>query len=122
MKIGSDVGWSAKGNGYGTVKVPQKLCAAEVKFVYKSGHVACRSGECITPAHVTRYMWSHSRMRACAYECVGDAGISNFGCKGSDALAIHLSTSNKVCKNKCSIAPFKGMLVKTHTNTNTEMR
>ena len=52
VKIGSDVGWSAKGNGYGTVKVPQKLCATEVKFVYKSGHVACRAGQCITPAHV----------------------------------------------------------------------
>merc|ERR1712048_1182996 len=80
LKIGSDVGWSAKGNGYGTVQVPAKVCASKVKFVHKSGHVACRAGS---------------------------AGISNFGCKGSSGIAIHLSTSNKVCKNKCSIAPFK---------------
>ena len=46
LKIGSDVGWSAKGNGYGTVQVPAKVCASKVKFVHKSGHVACRAGQC----------------------------------------------------------------------------
>ena len=45
LKIGSDVAWSAKGNGYGTVTVPTKLCAIQVKFVHKSGHVSCRTGQ-----------------------------------------------------------------------------
>ena len=55
-------------------------------------------------------------MHACAHEYAGDAGVSNFGCKGSSGIAIHLSTSDKACKNKCSIAPFKGIFVKTHRN------
>ena len=46
MKIGSDVSWSAKGNGFGTVQVPNKICASEVKFVHKSGHVSCEPGRC----------------------------------------------------------------------------
>ena len=55
-------------------------------------------------------------MHACAYEYAGDAGVSNFGCKGSSGIAIHLSTSNTACKSKCSIAPSPGILVKTHRN------
>ena len=53
VKIGSDVAWSAKGNGFGTVKVPKKLCASEVKFVHKSGHVSCRAGQCSMAVYVT---------------------------------------------------------------------
>ena len=53
LKIGSNVGWSARDNGYGTLKVPKKLCGSEVKFVHKSGHVACRPGECSIGAKVT---------------------------------------------------------------------
>ena len=59
LKIGSDVGWSAKGNGHGTLRVSQKLCASEVKFVHKSGYVAC-AGQCSMGANVTRYMYSHA--------------------------------------------------------------
>ena len=52
LKIGSDVGWSGRDDGYGTLKVPQKLCASEVKFVHKSGWVAC-AGQCSMGAYLT---------------------------------------------------------------------
>ena len=45
MKVGADVAWSAKSDEHGTLKVPSKVCGSRVKFVHKSGYVACRSGE-----------------------------------------------------------------------------
>ena len=44
MKVGADVAWSAKGNGYGTLKVTSRVCGTRVKFVHKSGYVSCRQG------------------------------------------------------------------------------
>ena len=46
----------------------------------------------------------------CGFVCAGSNGPSNFGCKGTSNIGLHLTTSNKACKNKCSIAPSKGML------------
>ena len=42
--IATNVTWSAKGNNPGTLIVSSRMCGTKVKFVHKSGYVACHSG------------------------------------------------------------------------------
>ena len=63
VKIGSEIAWSAKGNKYGTLTVASERCASEVKFVHKSGYVACgpggRSVSHAMPAWLSSHVSTH---------------------------------------------------------------
>merc|ERR1712224_867694 len=76
MKIGDAVAWGARDNSYGTLQVASSVCATEVRFVYVSGYVSCNT-----------------------------ADGAEFGCGGSDWIAIHLSDSNEATGNERTIAP-----------------
>lgn len=80
VKVGNDVEWGAKDDKHGPWSTNEKICASRIKIVHITGYVSCRP----TIAN----------------------GASNFGCKGNNQLALHITDSLYEC-GSCSIIPAK---------------
>ena len=132
MKIGDAVAWGARDNSYGTLQVASSVCATEVRFVYVSGYVSCNtgtgrrigcglqtaifgcSGDGVVGRRARRCCCDCCHVRQCADSfsyicgCMVLADGAEFGCGGSDWIAIHLSDSNEATGNERTIAPASG--------------